>query len=86
MKAILSNGICGEKIFKQRGKFKGGENMAFYWLNAEAFKFSLFEEQFWETVWRKKFYKDTTTKQIFSKVSSLVRIGQYLLQNVEVQQ
>ena len=27
-----------------------------------------------------KFYKDTTTKQIFSKVSKLCEIGQYLLE------
>ena len=73
MKAILSNGICGEKIFKQRGKFKGGENMAFYWLNAEAFKFSLFEEQSWETVWRKEFYKDT--KMLFLFLDALASLG-----------
>ena len=31
-----------------------------------------------------KFYKDTTTKQIFSKVSKLCEIGQYLNENVKV--
>ena len=50
MKAILSNGICGEKIFKQRGNFKGGgkHGILLTQLNVGAFKFSFFEEQFWQ--------------------------------------
>ena len=51
MKAILSNGICGEKIFKQRGggEFKGREKHFILWTGLHvgtSFKFTFFEEQF----------------------------------------
>jgi hypothetical protein len=42
VKAILSNGICGEKIFKQKGEIQRRGKYTF--IDCEAFKFGPFEE------------------------------------------